>query len=311
MLTQTQSNSIRSFLSTLASHRTLIFAWTIMLLVSHVPDVLWREVIGGTGWLYWPKVGLLAAVTVASLLWTPLRPLRPFALILIVIFVASELFAGLSRTPFWQRWFGGDGAPFNTAMLSIQVQRMAVTLIAIAALLMMGYRRQECYLTIGQLDAPAAPIRLFGMRSAEPWTRFGRNFAIFISLGTLAFLFMSMRPAPATLLGVLPALPAVLLLAAMNAFSEEVSYRAALLGTLNGPLTPGQAVWLSAVFFGIGHYYGVPYGPVGVVMATFLGWLLGKAMVETKGLFWPWFIHFLQDVWIFSFMALGPVGSGS
>jgi hypothetical protein len=29
---------------------------------------------------------------------------------------------------------------------------------------------------------------------------------------------------------------------------------------------------------------------IGVLMAWFLGWLLGKAMVETQGFFWPWCI---------------------
>jgi hypothetical protein len=32
--------------------------------------------------------------------------------------------------------------------------------------------------------------------------------------------------------------------------------------------------------------------------------------VETEGLFWPWFIHFLQDVVIYTFMAIGLVTAG-
>ncbi|MCS7060444.1 MAG: CPBP family intramembrane glutamic endopeptidase [Anaerolineae bacterium] len=309
MSAQTRSHSISSALSTLAHHHSVVSAWAIMLSVSHLPDVLWREVMGGTGWLIWPKVGLLVAVVFVSLFWAPLRPLRRFALILIVVFIASEGFTYLSQTPLWQGWFGDSSALFSSAMLSIQIQRLAVTLTIIAALLLMGYRRHEFYLTPGQLDAPAEPVPLLGMRRPEPWTRFGRNFALFISLGTLIFLFISARPAPSALTAVVTALPAVLALASLNAFSEEMSYRAALLGTLKDVLNPRQAVWLSAVFFGIGHYYGVPYGPVGVVMATFLGWLMGKAILETKGLFWAWFVHFLQDVWIFSFMAVGYVGS--
>ncbi|MBN2550271.1 MAG: CPBP family intramembrane metalloprotease [Anaerolineales bacterium] len=65
-----------------------------------------------------------------------------------------------------------------------------------------------------------------------------------------------------------------------------------------------------AAFFGIFHFYGVPYGVVGVLLAAFLGWLLGKTMLETRGLFWAWFIHFLQDVWIFVFMAIGSITPG-
>jgi len=61
---------------------------------------------------------------------------------------------------------------------------------------------------------------------------------------------------------------------------------------------------------GIGHYFGVPYGVVGVIMASFLGWMLGKAMLETRGFFWAWLIHFVQDVLIFTFMAAGSITPG-
>jgi membrane protease YdiL (CAAX protease family) len=101
-----------------------------------------------------------------------------------------------------------------------------------------------------------------------------------------------------------------LLLATMNAFSEELTYRASLLGVLNGLIAPRQALFLTAAFFGLAHYYGVPYGIIGVIMSTFLGWMLGKAMLETRGFFWAWFIHFCQDVAIFSFMAIGAVSAG-
>lgn len=287
-----------------SSRRVVALAWTVMLLVSTLPDVLWREGLGRpASALFWPKLALLALVVGIGLLWAPLRPLRGFAVVLCAVYAASELFARLAQTPAWQGWFGGGEAPFATTMMGIQLQRLAVALSVLAVLRLLGYTRRGVYLTPGRLDAPAAPVPWLGIRRAEPWTRFGRNFAVFISLGTLAFLFMAGRPSAAALSGILPLLPAVLLLAAMNAFSEEFSYRAALLATLREPLGPGQALWLSALFFGLGHYYGVPYGVVGVVMATFLGWLLGKAMLETKGLFWAWFIHFLQDVWIFGFMA--------
>jgi hypothetical protein len=38
-----------------------------------------------------------------------------------------------------------------------------------------------------------------------------------------------------------------------------------------------------------------------------MGLILGKAMLETRGLFWAWWIHFLSDVAIFSFLALALV----
>ncbi|MDP2858419.1 MAG: hypothetical protein Q8P50_10635 [Bacillota bacterium] len=47
-----------------------------------------------------------------------------------------------------------------------------------------------------------------------------------------------------------------------------------------------------------------------MVIATALGWLLSKTMLETRGLFWSWYIHFCQDFLIFSFLAAGIVRKG-
>ena len=113
-----------------------------------------------------------------------------------------------------------------------------------------------------------------------------------------------------SLIQALPLLPAVFLLAVMNSFSEEMNYRASQLAVLQGALSNRHALLLTAAYFGIGHYYGVPYGIIGVLMAGILGWLPGKSMVETKGFLWAWFIHFLQDVMIFSFMAIGSIAAG-
>jgi len=104
--------------------------------------------------------------------------------------------------------------------------------------------------------------------------------------------------------------PGILLLAAMNALSEELSYRAAFLAPMNPVTGKLQAILLTATIFGLAHFYGVPYGILGVIMSFILGYLLSKSMLETKGFFWAWFIHFLQDVAIFSFMALSVITPG-
>lgn len=54
----------------------------------------------------------------------------------------------------------------------------------------------------------------------------------------------------------------------------------------------------------------VHYDVVGVLLAGFLAYELGKSMLETKGFFWAWFIHFLRDVLIFTFLAMGAVTHG-
>jgi hypothetical protein len=91
---------------------------------------------------------------------------------------------------------------------------------------------------------------------------------------------------------------------------EEVTYKASLLSVLEGPVGPRQAVLLVATYFGIGHYYGLPHGLIGVLLAGVLGWILARSMVETRGMFWASFVHFWQDVLIFSFLAVGAITAG-
>jgi hypothetical protein len=47
-----------------------------------------------------------------------------------------------------------------------------------------------------------------------------------------------------------------------------------------------------------------------VGMSMCLGYVPGRAMLESEGLLWPWLIHFLQDMVIFSSLAIGAVTSG-
>ncbi len=293
------------------NRRLVTAAWIIMLVVSVLPNAVLHELTGGApAWLGWAKIGLLVVLAVATLFWQVLRPLRNFILLLLAIFGFEMLAGKLTGSALWQGWFGGANAPFTTSMLGTQLVRLIVSLLMIGVLLLLGYRRSDFFLTRGQLDAPSAPVRWLGVSKSEPWTKFGGQFALYISLGTLLFLILGGRPTLAALLGALPMFPAVLLFAAMNAFSEEMTYRASLLAGLEHVIGPQQALWLTAVFFGLGHYFGVPYGVIGVVMATFLGWMMGKAMLETRGFFWAWFIHFLQDVLIFTSMAIGSITPG-
>ena len=61
---------------------------------------------------------------------------------------------------------------------------------------------------------------------------------------------------------------------------------------------------ISAVLFGLPHYFGNPSGFIGVVMAGVLGYVLCKATIETKGITIAWIIHFVQDVIIFTALMM-------
>jgi len=286
----------------------VVVAWTTTLLVSTLPDILWQELRGvSPPRLMGVKVAFLLIVLGATFAWKPGRPLRSYLTMLGTLLVFGTVLQNLGEMSFWQSRFVGS---FRSTMLGTQLLRVALALIMITVLLALGYRRRQCFLIRGDLKAPAGRVRWLGIDESTPWHHLAPIAAVLIGLGTLTFLVIGTRPGLSMIGRVVPALPAVLLLAAMNAFGEEVSYRATLLAPLGQAIGNTHALILTAVFFGIGHFYGVPYGVVGVVMATFLGWFLGKAMLETRGLLWPWFIHFVQDVLIFSFMAAGVIGSG-
>ncbi len=101
----------------------------------------------------------------------------------------------------------------------------------------------------------------------------------------------------------MPILPSILFYAALNAFNEEITFRVPMLTTLEPVGGSKHALWMAAYFFGISHYFGTPGGIVGGIASIFMGWILGKAIVETRGLFWTWWIHFLSDIAIFTFVS--------
>lgn len=289
----------------------LITAWTTILVLSLFKIVL-QEIFD------YPvsenlQYGIMAAVVIAgfglTLVWGSVRPLRPFFGLFMVLAGAQWLvYTRLDRLPIYQRWLHSPS--FGASLLSEQSLNLIVALIIIAYLFIVKKKRQAFFLAVGDIAAPAEPVRWLGVPGGTSWKRFGSILAVCLSLGTLAFLVIAAPPSLDSALRLLPFLPAVLLAAAVNAFYEEMTYKASFLSVLVDPAGKRQALLLMAAFFGIWHYYGIPYGIIGVLMATFLGWLLGKSMLETGGLFWAWFLHFLQDVLIFAFLALGSIRPG-
>jgi hypothetical protein len=195
-------------------------------------------------------------------------------------------------------------------MLAEQSLRLIVTLFIILTLYIMRKRAGAFFMIKGDTEALVQPVGWMGIKQGERWNKVGRNFAFILSLGTLAFLVIAGRPPMDIALRALPFLPAVLLAAVLNAFNEDMTYKASFLSVLEGVVGRNHALWLMAAYFGIGHFYGIPYGVIGVLMAGFLGWFLGKSMLETRGLWWAWFIHFWQDVLIFAFLAIGSIAPG-
>ena len=69
--------------------------------------------------------------------------------------------------------------------------------------------------------------------------------------------------------------------------AEEMLYRGVLLGPLLRHVTANEAISMTAVLFGIAHYYGTPSGFPGMGLPFIAGWIFGLAMVETRSIWLP------------------------
>ncbi|MBM3291888.1 CPBP family intramembrane metalloprotease [Candidatus Bathyarchaeota archaeon] len=110
-------------------------------------------------------------------------------------------------------------------------------------------------------------------------------FALIFTFGTLLFLLLSSKLPSDYFSRLLCAIPFGVIVAVINGFNEEFTLRAAPISRIEKALTKNDALLITTAFFGIGHYYGVPNGVIGVLLSSFLGWFLGKSILETKGFF--------------------------
>lgn len=286
-----------------------LFTWAVVLLVSDLPNAIWQALLGEPpDWLFWIKIGLLLALILISLIWKPILIVRPYFFLLLVLMLALWGMNWLMGTSAYNQWEKRMG--WSVAMAGFQLLKLAVAFIMIIVLLLMGKRREEFFLTRGQLNAPIKPMKPEenpGKRSIS-WGILGLILGLCIMPLTLLVFGVGNLPSADILIKALPLFPVAILAAATNAFSEEVQMRAALLGELQKNLGDNHAIMITAVFFGFAHYFGgAPAGIPGFLIAGMLGALFAKCMLGSKGIVVPWFIHFCQNAVIFAFWAIGSV----
>jgi len=284
----------------------IVTAWAVMLVVSDLPDILITKMGGAIPtWILWAKTGFLVAFLVLTLVWKAIRPLWQYATILLTLFLVLSLMDLVRSTDWFQNNFNYEGVSFFIGYAAIFILDIFVALMVLTVLWLMKRSRQAFFLVKGQIEAPIEPVRWLGIKPGESWKVFGWIFAGGAMLGVAIPTILSISPSSENFLKALPLLPVAILLAAINAFTEEAYYRCSLLSTLHETIGKSQTLLLTVVFFGLGHWlYGSPSGLIGFLMVGFLAWLLGKAMLETKGFLWSWFIHFVPDIVVFFSYAL-------
>ncbi|HUM67556.1 MAG TPA: CPBP family intramembrane metalloprotease [Chloroflexota bacterium] len=288
---------------------TLLMAWLGMLLLSRLPQIIALEILGiDLGkqilWL-WLGMGLILIGSTFG--WLALRPLRGFFVVMTAVYGATVLVNRLVDTTAWQSWFGGTETAWAIRFFGERLGVVLIALLVTAVLFFLGQSRRQIFLVKGNWQA-ATGLRLPGQTQPLAWGVVGPLVALSLALlfgwgltQMNAGLYLDWQQ-------LILLSPFVLLFALMNAFGEEMAFRAGPLSQLWLVIGEKQAVWLTAVWFGLGHYYGgIPSGVMGAVMSGLLGLLLGKAMLETKGIALPILMHLLIDAAIYAFLAMTAV----
>ncbi len=168
--------------------------------------------------------------------------------------------------------------------------------------------REDIYLRIGELTAKVQPTAWFSVAGVPlRWRLLGPV----VGLVSAVCVWGYVRWAGQAATHWQPMALWAMLFAAVNAFVEESIFRSALVSTISPYFGAGNEVLVSAVIFGAGHWNGLPYGAPGVAMTFVLGIFAAKAMVETKGMLWSWFMHALPDYVIFYYWGIGSIRHAS
>jgi len=284
-------------------NRLILTAWLATLLASALPEVLLHELrISIPGWLIWLKLAALGALIVLAVLWKRSRPLIPFFVVLSALLFGIWVMDRVRGTAGYRSWEGT--ASYAGGMIALMLLEMALAVVMIAVLLLLGYRRKDFFFSKGAPEPMAERVRWLGMNKDIGWKEFGPIVIVIAVFLISGFLFASNPPSQGFWLKALKALPLAALLAAMNAFNEETLWRSAFFAPLHAVVGKHPALWMNAFIFGLAHYLsGSPGGLPGFMLTGFLGYLMGKAMLETRGFGWPWLIHFITDIPVLVFMA--------
>lgn len=281
-----------------------IVAWAAVI-GSTLPEILWQE--SGHKLSFWFTTIESACILLAALvaIWIPsLRRVWRFLVAVALLNFAWEYIAPtLANLPAVRHVT--DNASWGARLFLSRLFTLSGAVLLCFTLIGSGITRRDLFLCKGNPAAPAQPIEFLGLRKPVPWSWLGPAFILVFALFLAPYLYFTVHPNFNVSDRILRTFPWSLAVAALNAASEEFQFRSVLLAHLRGVFRSGEMVLLTAVFFGIGHYYGQPSGPLGVAMAGFAGWIWARSMVDTRGCVWAFLIHMIQDIVIFTFLAVG------
>lgn len=280
-------------------------AWGAILISSEVPEIiLGHSRLEGPSWLPLTQCLILMVIALCAARSPRLKGLVRFLVAVAALWLGWYVISPALSHLAGIHAFSADSS-WGHQLLVARTLPVAGALLMSLTLIGSRLRPRDLYLRLGNVSAPALPEPFFFLRKPVRWTTFGPVWLVVFGFALPLFLYVSLRPNFSNSARILEFLPWILGVAVLNAANEEFQFRCVPLAHLRNMLPAGEAVLLTAVYFGLGHYYGQPSGPIGVLMATFAGWIWGKSMIETRGFAWAFAIHMVQDIVIFCFLLMG------
>lgn len=188
--------------------------------------------------------------------------------------------------------------------IKFQSLQLILAVVVLGLVYLLNPQNFKTFFQLGNVHANISKIAWLGITGNETWLEIALTLGFFITLGTGIFMFFQLKKAGVdyryfwfSLLWSIP-------FSIANAFSEEAIFRIGIVSPLYGIFSVSVIILISGIVFGAPHYFGMPSGVVGAVMAGFLGWLLALSLIETQGFLIAWAIHFAQDVVIITSMIL-------
>lgn len=286
--------------------KKLIIVGGLTLIASMLPDIVVKESIGLLpSWWFLAKAVLLIVSTLYLIVGAKEHDLAKYGFVLTVIIVMQIIVGQIETSTWWQSIF--RPASFSGQFGGAILLKFLGIIPVIGVLLLLYKMPRKVYLVKGDLSAKASRIAWLGIEEGEiSWGKLAGISALLIAAGTILLTLLTVTgfSQPGTWGRLPPLLPLIFLLALVNSFSEGVVYRSSVLGPLTEAIPKVYLVIVAAAFFGVAHYYGAPGGILGIIMSGVLGWYMCRSMYETRGFVAAWIIHFIQDIVIFSTVAV-------
>lgn len=277
-------------------------AWIAILSASDLFSIIWLGVLHKPdipSWIFISQFSGICISILLTLIWPEIKDLRGFLWSLAALCAGEWISFGIQCTDLWINWTYGM-AHYQKSFARVFLS-LIPCLLMILTLLGSSIDRNKLFLKRGNLKALGKIP--FSLRLVS-WSVIGPSLLLIFTLPLILQLTLTLQPDFNAAKMIISALPVILTFSVINAASEEFRFRSVLIARLKPLLGPGHTLILTSALFGIGHWFGHPSGPTGVLLSGIAGWVWGKGMIDTKGFFWSWFVHMVQDIAILSVIVI-------